>query len=481
MQPIKKTVIMIGRQNELTQLQEYVESCRPEFIALYGRRRVGKTYLVNQFFDNRFALSISGVIGGGRDEQMAAFMQGLRELGYIGRRPKSWMDAFFELSKLLEAKMTSGNRCVIFIDELPCFDTPKAGFVRALGHFWNSWAEKHSQVMLIVCGSATSWMIKNIIDNHGGLHNRITHEMHLHPFTLCETEQMLQSKNISWDRLSVTQIYMALGGIPYYLDMIKRDDSVASAMDRLFFSKDGGMADEYNRLFSSLFNNPAPYLEILRALSSSIQGITREQILKLTSMPDNGHVSDYLSNLIKCDFVRYYYVKNKKIKKTDGLYQLTDFFTIFYNTFLSKPITNEHYWSNNLNTPSMNTWLGLAFERVCMAHIPQIKKAIGIDQIGTEYYSWRSNDPQQGAQVDLLIERADRIINLCEIKYSTVPYAIDKEEDLKFRTRQGAFVAQTGTRYGIQPTMISPYGLARNTYYYTMQKVITLDDLFQAN
>ena len=463
----------------MASLKSYYDSGRAEFVALYGRRRVGKTYLVNEFFGSHFAFSIIGVIDGEKSEQIAAFVQGLRNIGYSGRVPKTWMDAFYELQKLLEQSIVSGERCVLFIDELPCFDTPKAGFVRALGHFWNSWAQTHKEVMLIVCGSATSWMIKNIIDNHGGLHNRITHEMHLHPFNLHETELMLHSRNVLWDRLSIMQIYMALGGIPYYLEMLQPTDSVASALDRLFFGNDAMMSDEYDRLFKSLFKDPTPYMDILRVLARAKQGITRDEILTQTKMTDNGHFSEYMMNLVKCDFIRYYYVKSKKIKKNDGLYQLTDMFVIFYNTFVTQPVTDEHYWSMHINTPQINNWNGLSFERVCMLHIPQIKQALGIDRIGVEYYSWRSKNSTEKAQIDLLLERADRIINLCEIKYSIKEYTIDKDEDLKLRNRQGTFIEETGTRYAVIPILISTFGMKTNMYSGGIYQQITMDDLFK--
>ena len=463
----------------MASLKSYYDSGRAEFVALYGRRRVGKTYLVNEFFGSHFAFSIIGVIDGEKSEQIAAFVQGLRNIGYSGRVPKTWMDAFYELQKLLEQSIVSGERCVLFIDELPCFDTPKAGFVRALGHFWNSWAQTHKEVMLIVCGSATSWMIKNIIDNHGGLHNRITHEMHLHPFNLHETELMLHSRNVLWDRLSIMQIYMALGGIPYYLEMLQPTDSVASALDRLFFGNDAMMSDEYDRLFKSLFKDPTPYMDILRVIARAKQGITRDEILTQTKMTDNGHFSEYMMNLVKCDFIRYYYVKSKKIKKNDGLYQLTDMFVIFYNTFVTQPVTDEHYWSMHINTPQINNWNGLSFERVCMLHIPQIKQALGIDRIGVEYYSWRSKNSTEKAQIDLLLERADRIINLCEIKYSIKEYTIDKDEDLKLRNRQGTFIEETGTRYAVIPILISTFGMKTNMYSGGIYQQITMDDLFK--
>ena len=469
---------IIGRKEEIRQLQAYCESGRPEFIAVYGRRRIGKTFLIDEFFNYQYSFSVSGVLDGSPTEQITAFTQALRKIGYQGDMPQSWMNAFFILSELLETRLSENQRCTIFIDELPCFDTPRSGFIQAFSHFWNTWGQKHPQVLLIVCGSATTWMIKNIIDSHGGLHNRITHEIHLRPFTLNETESMLQSMQIHWDRLSILQIYMIMGGIPYYLSLLQKGESIVQAIDRLYFSANANLQSEYKRLFASLFREPEPYLEIMRILSTSRKGITREEMIKALGKKDNGHLSEYLQNLIKCDFIRYYFVKTKKVRKTNGLYQLTDFFTIFHNTFLTRPINDEHYWSHNLQTPLMNTWLGLAFERVCMAHIPQIKRCLGIDRIGTEYYSWRSKTSENGSQIDLLIERADRIINLCEIKYSTTPYSIDKSEEMKLRIRQSDFAEETGTKYAIFPTMITTYGIRKNAYSGYIQAEVTLDDLF---
>lgn len=469
---------LIGRKYESMQLQEFYNSGKAEFVAIYGRRRIGKTFLIDEFFNRQYAFAVSGILGGTHIEQMSAFVLAMRQIGYQGELFTSWLDAFYTLGELLEKRLVPDQRCVIFIDELPCFDTPRTGFINAFSHFWNSWGQKHSEVMLIVCGSATTWMTKNIIDSYGGLHNRITHEIHLHPFTLAETEQMLHAMQINWDRLSILHIYMVMGGVPYYLSLLNRGESVTQAVDRLFFSSNASLQTEYKRLFASLFKSPEPYLDIVRVLSTTKQGMSRDEILKVLGKKDNGHVTEYLQNLIKCDFVRYYFVKTKKIKKTDGLYQLVDFFAIFHNIFLTRPISDESYWSHNLQTPMMNTWLGLAYERVCMAHIPQIKRALGIDRIAAEYYSWRSKDSFEGAQIDLLIERADRVINLCEVKYSTGRYALTKDEEMKLRIRMGDFVEETGSKYAIFPTLITTFGVKPNTYSGIVQSEVVLSDLF---
>ena len=306
---------LIGRKHEIMQLQDFYNSGRAEFVALYGRRRVGKTFLIDEFFDRQYAFSVSGILGGAHIEQMSAFVLAMRQIGYQGDLFNSWLDAFFTLGELLEKRLVANQRCVIFIDELPCFDTPRTGFINAFSHFWNTWAQKHSEVLLIVCGSATTWMTKNIIDSYGGLHNRITREMHLHPFTLAETEQMLRSMQINWDRLSILHIYMIMGGVPYYLSLLNQGESVAQAVDRLCFSANASLQTEYKRLFASLFKSPEPYLDIVQVLSTTKKGMSRDDILRALGRKDNGHVSEYLQNLIKCDFVRYYFVKTKKVKK----------------------------------------------------------------------------------------------------------------------------------------------------------------------
>jgi len=473
---------IIGREREIQRLQDYCNSGKPEFVALYGRRRVGKTYLVEQLYGNRCDFTVTGILEGSRKEEEEVFLAALRKIGYDGTPFKTWIEGFNILKSQLQARIKKGKRCVVFIDELPCFDTIRAGFLKAFGDFWNGWCLKHPEVFLIVCGSATTWMIKNIIDSHGGLHNRITHEMHIHPFSLRETEKYLQANDIDWDRLSIVQLYSILGGIPYYLSLLERDDSVASAVDRLFYSEDAELKNEYDRLFKSLFKSPDPYKKIIDILCKNRQGLTREEILVKMSGRDNGHLSDYLDNLEKCDFIRMYYVKDstgKKLKKTGGIYQMIDFFTMFRNSFASSPSTDKHYWSNHIGTSKINAWLGLAFEKVCMYHIEEIKKALRIDAIGTEYYSWRCKNDRQGAQIDLLIEREDRKINICEIKYGEEEYSLQKDEDAKIRNRIGIFKQENRIKYSLLPVLVTTYGMKQSKYSSLFKSVVVMDDLFQ--
>lgn len=470
--------LIIGRKKELTQLEQYYNSGKAEFIAVYGRRRVGKTYLIRQYFKNQFTFDMTGVIEGSKSEQIATFHTALKTYGYKGKKNQTWIDAFFALRQLLETKIKSGKRCVIFIDELPCLDTPKAGFVNALGHFWNSWANWQSEIMLIVCGSATSWMVRNIIDNHGGLHDRITHEIHLHPFTLKETEDYFLSNGFTWNRLSIIQAYMAIGGVPYYMSLFEKTDSPSTGIDRLFFRENAELKKEYRRLFSSLFKNPQPYIEIIFLLAKNPKGLTREEMCEKLDVSNNGKLGDMLTDLVYCDFLRKYNTREKRIKTNSAIYQLVDFYTIFYNTFALKNIVEEHFWTRNINTSEVTAWYGIAFERICKAHIPQIKTALGIASVSTEFYSWKTNKIENGAQIDIIIDRADNIINLCEVKYSEDLYSLDKEEFLKIQNRIRAFKEATETKSSIIPTMITTFGMKAGMYSDQIIAKLDMDALF---
>lgn len=466
----------IGRTEEIKLLHDITESGQPEFVAVYGRRRVGKTYLIQEFFDNRFAFTATGIIDGSREEELFSFTRSLIRAGYSGPQPKNWLQAFELLKSTLEKQRRRG-RCVIYIDELPCFDTPKSGFVRALGYFWNTWASLHKDVILIVCGSATSWMVDNIIDNHGGLHNRMTHVINLRQFNLAETEAYLKSRQIMWPRAMIVETYMMLGGIPYYLSLLNKRFSLAQNIDRLYFSRKAELSQEFHRLYASLFKSPEPYIRIIEVLWKNKQGLTRNEIAEALHTTSSGTLTKQLNNLVYCDIVRRYVTKvNGKVKTNDAYYQLVDLFTLFHLTF-SKKLTTDDYWEQHLNTPVINTWKGLAFEHVCMEHIPQIRRALGLDRIAVEYYSWRSLGSPR-TQVDLIIERADRLVNLCEIKFTQGEYTIDSQEDMKMRNRMMTFSRETKNKSGVIPTWVTPYGLSHNEYAQQVLYQVTMDDLF---
>lgn len=469
---------IIGRSEEQRQLNLLAKSSKAEFIAVYGRRRVGKTYLITEHFRNQLAFYTSGVLNAKTLQQKESFCASLEKIGALGDEHDSWMKLFGKLQEALQARVDAGLTTIIFLDEIPCFDTQRAAFVPALDHFWNTWASHYANVKLIVCGSATSWIVKNIIDSHGGLHDRLTFEIHLHPFSLTETERYLLSNGIKWTRTMITQAYMVFGGIPYYYSLVQPNESLAQALDRLYSKQTGILRREYDRLFASLFKIPEPYINIITVLSKNQKGLTRDEIAGKVHLQSGGTLTKWLKDLKNCDFIRSYRVYSKKIKQNSELYALTDMFTIFHLHFHTIIGEEEKFFSKNLRTSNLLAWEGLAFERVAMQHIRQIKQCLGISGIEVDYYQWRSTYSSPAAQIDLILDRADGIINICEMKFASTPYLIKKSEYEKLKNRVFSFQAESGMNKGMQLTFVTPFGLQTNEYANDVVQQVTLDDLF---
>lgn len=467
---------IIGRENEFGKLNDYMVSGKSEFIALYGRRRVGKTFLIRSYFKDKFDFYATGVIDGSHEVEMEAFHTALVRYGYKGGRATSWVQAFTQLADLLERKNRNRKRrLVVFLDELPCLDTPRSGFLQALDLFWNSRASWLDNIFFVVCGSATSWMMRNIVNNKAGLHKRATHTMHLKPFTLGQTEQYLINRKFRWPRIAILQAYMVMGGVPYYLSLLDPKKNVTDNIDTLFFSSEPELENEYQRLFKSLFRSADKYMEIIQVLSTHRDGYTRAEIASQLRISDNGRLAEMLDDLEHCDFVRRY--NNGRLKKL-GIYQLIDFFSLFHYRFCIKRVTDEHYWRNSLGTPEQNNWYGLTFERVCLWHVRQIIRGLRLDAIRHEYYAWRSQNSKPAVQIDLVIDRADGIVTICEMKYSKDDYSINENEYRKIVRQIETFQTETKHKGGVQLNIVTTYGLEQNMYSEISPIPITMEDLF---
>lgn len=470
----KKSIV--GRQKEQEILQKCIGSERPEFIAVYGRRRVGKTYLVKQFFEDNFDFYASGVYQVSRAEQLKRWQVQLKK--YSGRkftRPKDWFEAFDQLQEYLQT-LTDRDKIVVFIDELPWFDTPKSNFIRAVEVFWNTWASTQKSFKLIVCGSATTWMTNKLLGDKGGLHNRVTRPIRLSPFTLAETKLYLESMEFDWSESEIMEAYMIFGGIPYYLSLLAPELSLRQNVDELFFAPEAILKPEYEFLFNSLFSEAGIYRKVVELLSSKLKGLTRTEIIADLKAVDNGNLSEILDNLEKCDFLRTYRAFGKR--QRDMLYQLTDMFTLFYLRFVKNSSgTNEQAWST-MKEGQRNAWSGYAFELVCILHINQIKKALGISGIASNFCTWSKKGNGKGAQIDLLIDRDDNVVNLCEMKYGDRPYELTKDYVEWIKERRDIFKADTQTNKTLRITFVSPYGIAKGKYSSTIQSVVTQKDLF---
>ena len=472
---------MIGRVLERKSLMRAVESDESQFVAVYGRRRIGKTYLVRETLGKMFCFEHSGIFGETFAGELSAFRDSLIDSG-LKDCPElsSWTQAFRELRRVIDASRQ--KRKVVFIDEMPWMDTPKSGFVSALDHFWNQWASARKDVVLVICGSATSWIIDKVIKDRGGLHNRVTDTIELLPFTLRECEEYAASKRLSMSRKEIAETYMVLGGVPYYWSFFVRELDPVQNVDALCFARGGKLRDEFTKLYRSLFKNDEGHYKIIEALGRKKAGMSREEILKTTGLLDGGTLTKNLAELDQCGFIRRYTAPGKK--KKDAIYQLFDNFTLFYFKFMegeSNPDPN--FWQKTSVTQRAAVWKGLAFERVCLLHVEQIKKALGISGILTRVFGWQHDADDtypQGAQIDLLIERGDSAYNVCEMKFSDERYVIKKRYAEDLRTKVGVFRDLAAHGKTVYLTLVTTFGLARNAYANSVQSEVTLDDLFRA-
>lgn len=467
---------IIGRLYEQQELKRYFDSDSSEFIAVYGRRRVGKTFLVREFYRNRFDFYLTGLANAKMSSQLINFQYAIHEAGFTDAPvAKSWLYAFQQLIALLEK--SHSKRKVVFLDELPWMDTPKSDFVSALEHFWNGWAAGRTDIVLIVCGSSTSWMMNKLLNNKGGLYNRITQRLPLRPFTLQECAQFLQAVEINWEKYQVTECYMIFGGIPFYWSLLKKGVSLAQNVDILLFQDNGALKHEFSNLYAALFRNSGKYVQLVEVMGKKSKGMTRDELIKSGKEKSGGGLSKILEELESCGFIRSYpsFGKNSR----ERIYQLTDFFTLFYFHFLKPdPSTTENHWTSMVDSPQHRTWSGYAFEQVCLAHIRQIRQSLGISGVHCEYATWRSKRPGDGAQIDLLINRNDSVINLCEMKYSIHPFTIDKKYAENLRNKIGAFKEETKTYKSVFLTFLTTFGVRQNEYSGMVQNELTMEDLF---
>lgn len=470
--------MLIGREQEKQSLLTAYKSPSSEFVAVYGRRRVGKTFLIRETFDNHFSFSHTGLAKANMRTQLQEFHHSLLQYGSNSACvPATWAEAFHLLEATLDA--SDAQRKVLFIDEMPWMDTPRAGFLSALEHFWNGWAAARKDILLIICGSASSWIINKIVKNHGGLHNRITRKIHLHPFCLRECQQYARHLRLPCTTQQIAEGYMAMGGIPFYWSQLDKRKSMAQNINQLFFSNDGALRHEFNELYASLFDKPDNYIKIISTLATKKCGMTRAQIITTSRLPDNGALSQMLDNLVLCGFLRQYHSFGKL--KKDTVFQLIDNYTLFYYQFLHNSTINDpDYWLKIFGTPTYNTWCGLAFERICLQHTEQIKRALGISGILTSVGAWQTpaSSSRPGAQVDLIIDRNDGAVNICEMKYSQFDYSITAAYHKSLANKLAVFAETTKTTKALRLTMITSNKLNHNQYADIVTNEISLINLF---
>lgn len=471
---------LIAREKECQILQRCMSSDESEFVIVCGRRRIGKTFLVEQFFSHQYDFKYVGAHNLRTREQLLNFA---KALAYYSQTPlqnfKDWTEAFDALIQYLST-LPNDRRKVIFIDEMPWIDSSRSNFVSALEYFWNGWANSQENIVFVATGSATSWMTDKLLQNKGGLHNRVTQRIYLKPFDLHETEEYLNSRGIHWDRYQILQTYMLMGGVPFYLKQLDPHESLAQNIDRLCFSENGMFRLEFDELYHAIFPAADSYIRVVETLARHSAGMSRKEIMSATKL-NGSNLSRILTNLERCGFI----AKHAQYEqKSNEVYRLSDFYTLFYFKFINHNLgLDQDWWTHHLNTSELLSWMGVSFELICLYHHPQIKRALGISGMATSVSTWRhipsaTSSNQKGAQVDLVIERADRIIHLCEIKFCQKRYSLTKEYVEKLRERTWLFQEVTKTTKTVVQTFVTTYGVANVNNWSIVHSEVTMEDLF---
>ena len=468
---------MIGREYEIERLTESLKSNSSELIAVYGRRRVGKTYLIRNVFKKRISFEVTGLYGGKKENQLDIFFEELKKVSKKLKeqdKPSDWKEAF-ELLKKHITGLKNVEKKVIFIDEMPWLDTPKSDFRMYFGHFWNTFCEKRDDIIVIICGSAASYMVQNVISNKGSLHARLTYKLQIKPFTLYETKAYLESKNIKWGHYHILHLYIAIGGVPQYLSKVRKGESVVQAIQRMCFDENGDLANEFEEIFESLFNHSSSHIAIVKALGQLSKGIERDELIKKSKQYGGGAFTRALDELIASGFISKYLPFDKKSKNT--LYRLSDEYSKFYLKYIeSYKNQGENFWKTMFQKQSYISWAGFNFETICLKHVPQIKKALKIEGIHSISSSWSGED----AQVDLVIKRNDHWINLCEMKFYNSEYKIGKNEFENLKNKVEKFKNETGTKDAVVITMMTTYGVQKNEYFHQIvENNFTMEILFE--
>ena len=471
---------LVGRARERDLLGQVMASPEAELVAIYGRRRVGKTYLVREVLGSDLVFELTGLYGATLKEQLANFSMALAaSRGSSHAPPDSWMAAFDQLVAVLGRK--TGRKRVVFFDELPWLASRRSGFLRAFEHFWNAWAVKQRDLVVIACGSAAAWIIHELLAARGGLHNRVTRRIRLAPFTVAETEAYFSSRQIELGRYQILELYTAIGGIPYYLKQVERGDSATTAIDRLCFSRDGALRDEFGKLYSSLFEHSERHVQLVKALGAKPRGLTRSELLEATDLGSGGTMTRSLDELEESGFITR--LRGRGLRTRDAIFRLTDEYSLFYLKWIEKHHGHAaNVWTTKRGSPAWRAWSGYAFEGVCIKHIAALKRALGIEAVETEETAWQHrpiDKADRGVQIDLVIDRKDASANLCEMKFSQGEFVIDKRYAEELRTKRETFRRIAGARKTVLLTLITTYGVRENQYAKELvDKSLTMDALF---
>ena len=449
---------LIGRDREQRDLRQLIDDKSPQLIGVYGRRRVGKTFLVRAVFDQPDItfIEITGQKGKPLAQQLRNFSDALTtafRLPVPVVIPTSWREAFSLLTTLLSEQP---GKKVIFFDELPWLATKRSGMLQELDYFWNTKWSRLESLVVVLCGSAASWMLEKLINAKGGLHNRLTKIVPLKPFSLHTTEQFLTQRKIRLDRSQLLDLYFCTGGIPFYLSLLPTHSSAAKLVQQLAFEESGRLFTEFDVLLQSLFDDSEAHKVILSLLANKRYGLTRKELQSLSGLSGGGALSKPLDELSASGFIQRLVPFEGTTR--NAYYQLTDEYTLFYHRWIAPlrsraGVIPDGYWLHEFGSQAYSAWAGLTLEVVCMKHINEMLRALGISGMKVLPSTWRcvpstaesETRKSSGAQIDIVLDRADRVINLCEIKYRRDPLKITTNLEKKLLEKQSIFLEQTRT------------------------------------
>lgn len=479
---------LVGRQKEREILGRVRDSGEPEFVAIYGRRRIGKTFLIREFFGEELCFEVTGIHGASTATQLRSFGHELTlmlEAPMEIETPASWQEAFRILETGLTAVLAKRKgRVVVFFDEMPWLDTHRSGFLKALGHFWSTWGSRQKQLVLVAGGSAARWMIRKVLRDRGDLRDQVTRQLRLEPFSLAECEQYFRQRGVGLTRPQICEIVMVTGGLPHYLKEVEEGKSAAQCIESLCFSDVGVLRDEFEEVFPSHFARPANHRAVVKALAGAGNGLTRNDLVEITGVVSGGGLTSVLKELEEAGFVGTTLPFGKK--SNDQFYRLEDAFSLFSLRWMGKGGKKRVSWDQVVDRPTWRAWARYAFGSVCRQHVQQMKAALGIAAVDTEESAWSYNPPASAvmpeAQIDLLIDRRDDCINLCTHKFAGGPFAIDRKEAERLRRTQEVFRQVSGSRKALRLTLVTPHGVHSNAYAKELvQSEVVLDDLFEVN
>ena len=449
--------MFVGRKKELSLLEESYLSSKSEIFTVYGRRRIGKSTLIEIFARQKpNFFSFEGIEGQNSSFQIKHFTEMLKKqlqdplLSSI--QFQSWDAVFTYVSERLMTKTRPNEKIIFFLDEIQWMAAGRSSFISLLKYYWDNYWKK-SNVLMILCGSIASFMVNKVVHSKA-LYGRIDHEIllkGLHPF---EAKAFFADKHKSTEE--ILKYYLILGTIPKYLEYINPSRSFQWNMNKLFFSSHGSMINEIKKIFYSQFKESTIYFDIVKLLKSGPLALS--EICTRLKIKSGGGLKRYLTNLENAEIIRSHVPFNRKANSRLKKYVLSDEYLNFYFKYLEPNLriieeSESEKLFETLTKNSFDVWLGFAFEKFCIKHNSWLADLMGFKDdvlIASPYFERKD----QRFQIDLVYLRADKVITICEIKHHTKPLSSKQIGEMQRKLQ----CLKIPNGYSIETALISLYG-----------------------